>query len=194
MKTLLLCLLFVNSTLATPGVDWYEGVIVLADETVLTGMLAVDTRHHFVLYKKAEGGADFYPASRVRETFYYDFDADLNRHFQAFSLRSDNVITTRLYEVVVGGSIRVLRLAKDQPSVTTVPDRDNYEYIVQYGSDLIPLRKIRGSFFKQLSENLPSLRTFIKEEHLSLYEDADLIAIVQYVNRSWGAESVLSVN
>src|SRR5690606_19414764 len=194
MKTLLLCLLFVNSTWATPDVDWYEGSIVLANETVLTGMIAVDEHHHFVLYKHENGRADFYPAFLVREAFYYDLNEDLNRHFRALASRSGNFVTIKLYEVVVGGLIKVMRLAKNQPCVTKVPDRDNYEYLVQHESALLPLRELRGSLFTKLSETIPSLREFVKRERLSLYSYVVIYTIVQYVNRSRRAETLLSLN
>lgn len=158
---------------------WYTGALVLQTQEVLTGILAVEPDHGIVLHKQG-GQVNIYPAHRVQSLQFFDPQANINRKY--ISLQQGTRSRYRLYEVVVKGTVHILRYAKRNIS-SVYSDADSFIYYIYTGSELVQLRTFRKLVYPTLQrEGGVQFAMFVLEENLNPNNPVHAIRMVQYYN------------
>ncbi|MGC3945231.1 MAG: hypothetical protein QM762_12085 [Chryseolinea sp.] len=195
MKTLsLLLLLFAAHWLPAQDVKWNEGSVVLASGDVITGQVSMMAGRNVVLVKRSDvesslqkgvtsierRGADVLAAHKVQSVFYYDKQANINRRFIARGSEY-SVPVIQLYEVVLQGSIDVLRRPR---SLSNSPDDGDFDYYVSNAGVIAPLWKFYKEVFPGLDDiSRQHLTAFIKANGLRHADEANLIRVIGYYNQ-----------
>ena len=162
--------------------EWNVGTIVLHNNEIRVGQIAVESKHSIVLFKNNDQ-VEVLPAHRFKSIQYYDVKANVNRKF--ISLPKENVYReqSQLFEVVLNGKVAVLRKLKSIAG-KTVSDVDDFEYYFYANHHLIALRKFRALLYPSLlHEKGNELRHYIKLERLNPNVSADALLIVDHYNR-----------
>lgn len=172
-------ILFTVGKLAAHDRVWYTGAIVLQTQVVLTGILAVEPAHGIVLHKQGDQ-VNIYPAHRVQSLQFFDPQANINRKY--ISLQHGAWSRCRLYEVVVKGTVHVLRYAK-RNMFPIYSDADSFIYYIYTGSELMQLRAFRKQVYPTLQkEGGVQFAMFVLEENLNPNNPVHAIRMVQYYN------------
>lgn len=172
-----LLLLFVNfHAFSTKLPLWYEGVIVLSSEEVLTGQVAIHVDHDIVLYKSGEK-VEVYPAHKVRNIFFYDQKADINRKFISLGQYRQNIKEYKLYEVVLRGELTVLRKEKRYAK----NQHNDFAYYIKYKDRILSLKQFRNRIFPSMRSN-DELSLFMRSEHLNPNLAKDAILLIKFYN------------
>jgi hypothetical protein len=181
MKTLTYCCVFI-STLMYAQPHWHEGVVVLNDETVIPGVLALD--HELLLMKEANK-ISVLPPFKVSLVRYYDEESNINRHYR--SMPFGDMALLRFYEVVVYGNISVLRVPQAGVLVgNTTDDPKTFEYFTLSDGELKSFKKFRSEVYPGLEQSHPfQLNEFIHQHHLNPNAVADVIRIIRFCNQVW---------
>ncbi|UYN87115.1 MAG: hypothetical protein KIT51_02220 [Cyclobacteriaceae bacterium] len=161
--------------------QWHEGVIVLHDNQVLAGKLNVEQVHDVVLFRHRDSlNVTVLPAFKVKAVNYYDVASNINRRFISLDQQSA-ARTTYLYEVVVTGTVRVLRRLNTYHSVP--PNDDEYMYYSMKNDELVELKKFGGTMFTHLDDlSGHRLSVYVRAKRFDPYQLADAIRIIQYFN------------
>ena len=185
-----LLLLFVNfQSISAKLPVWYNGVIVLSNEVVLCGQVAVHANHDIVLYKSGEK-VDVYPAHRVLNIFFYDQRAAINRKFISVAQYRQNIEEYKLYEVVLRGELTVLRKEK----MYARSQHNDFAYYIKYKDKILPLKQFRNKIFPSMRSN-NDLSLFMKREHLNPNLAKDAILLIEFYNELvMGSNSLAKTN
>jgi hypothetical protein len=194
MKKIFFCLLLVNlPNLKTYCQDWFEGSLVLSNCEVLVGEISVTPEYDLVLFSRDETRM-VYPAHKIKSVFFYDVQTDINRKY--ISLKSDDGIRSsyHLYEIVVAGDVDILRRKKSD-GLSGQTDVIDFNYFIQYNSQLISLKKFKRKVYPQLKLRVPGqLEKFIALNQLCVNTPASAIRIIKYYNSLGESEGLLARN
>lgn len=172
-------ILFTVGKLAAHDRVWYTGAIVLQTQEVLTGILAVEPEYGIVLHRSGDQ-VNIYPAHRIQSLQFYDTRVNINRKY--ISLPQGIRRRYHLYEVVVKGSVHVLRREKQNIS-SVYSDADSFVYYIYTGSELVQLRAFRKQVYPALQQGGGvQFSMFVLEQNLNPNDGAHAIRMVQYYN------------
>lgn len=172
-------ILFTIGKLTAHDRVWHTGAIVLQTQEVLTGIIAVDPEHGIVLHRSGEQ-VNIYPAHRVQSLQFFDTKTNINRKY--ISLTQGVWQRYHLYEVVVRGSVHVLRREK-QNVASVYSDADSFVYYIYTGSELVQLRAFRKQVYPTLvQEGGVQFSMFVLEQNLNPNDAAHAIRMIQYYN------------
>jgi hypothetical protein len=172
-------ILFTVGKLIAQDRVWYNGVLVLQTQQVLTGAIAIEPEHDIALHQDA-GQVNIYPAHRIRSIQFFEINANINRKY--ISLQHGTWRRYHLYEVVVKGSVHVLRRQKQRTS-STLSDADSFIYYIYTGSELVHLHAFRKQVYPVLQkEGGVQFSMFVLEQNLNPNDAVHAIRMVQYYN------------
>ncbi len=158
---------------------WYDGVLVLQTQQVLTGALAIEPDHDIVLHKSGDH-VDIYPAHRVQSLQFFEAKTNINRKY--ISLQYGTWRRHHLYEVVVKGTVRVVRRLKQRTS-STLSDADSFIYYIYTGTELVHLHSFRRQIYPTLQQGGGAqFSMFVLDQNLNPNEAAHAIRMVRYYN------------
>ncbi len=174
---------------ASESLEWNAGVLVTVDGEVEQGELAFQVSE-IVLFRAA-GEVTVYPANKVHSFRYYDRNENINRKFVARPANYTRIAS--FYEVIVVGEVSVMRLLKSQRITNRKKsDRDDYDYFVLFGDNLINLNQFRNKVYPDLVSSSERIVSLIKEQHLNPHQKADAIRIVQLYNKVFYRETIVA--
>lgn len=155
-----------------------DGVVVYNDHQIFRGPLEVCTDLNFIS-SLSENGRDVIPLHRVMRLHFYDEEENHNRRYCVLPGRNQR--HPELYEIVVDGTVQVLR--KKHLKTSGTDQRYHYSYFLSYHSQLYPLHQFRTTVYRVLLTRYGhSLRDYLRIHNLSPNDPADIILIVKYVN------------
>lgn len=172
----------------------YRGVAVLQDGTVFTGDVSI------LSYQLVCLGADneqvILAPHKISQVRYYDSESNINRKF--ISIKTPSIVTDVyiLYEEVLYGAVSVVRKPSSfyNASKLSLADHEAFDYFARTSSDkLISLKKFRSTLFPKFREELGErMENYISENHLDIYDTADVIQIIQYYNKAVAGQEVIA--
>ncbi len=177
IKYFLAVLLLVRLCALAQQERWHSGAIVDSNQEVIVGKFLFQQAYDLLVVKHADQTA-ILPVWRIQSFRFYDSAAHMNRKFVSLG-GFDGVIESRLYEVVVEGTIRVVRREK-LFGTRIASGRDSYDYWFVQEHKRIPLIRFRTALYPQIRGELSKW-----EEELSLNPNRhdDAIRYVQLYNR-----------
>lgn len=178
-----LTFLFATVTASGTEVTFHDGVVVLQNGEIISGKIAV-TSFQLALVEIADK-RNVYAAHQVDKILFYDAGNNINRKF--VSVESEITNGYSFYEKILVGEASVLRrpkLSVWQTSKITVWDHEQFEYYVLWQERVIPVNQVKKTFFDTWDDMLNAeLSAYVKNQHLSLYNTADVIHLVQHYNK-----------
>jgi len=182
MKSIFFGLLFVNfQALYAQHEGWFEGSLVLSTCEVLVGEILPQAEHDVVLFEK-DNSRMVYPAHKIRSVYFYDRKKNINRKF--ISVKNDDGVRSshHLYEVVITGTVDVLR-RKKQLAFSGQTEPLDFNYFVRCNNELTPLKKFRRKVYPQLrSRSDARLENFVASKKLRINTPDNAIRIIEYYN------------
>jgi hypothetical protein len=123
-----------------------------------------------------------YPAHKIRSLYFYDGGKNINRKFISFK-KDDGVRSSyHLYEVVITGTVDVLRRKKEASFAQHTEPLD-FNYFVRCNNELTPLKKFRRKIYPQLRSNADErLENFIASNKLRTDQPDNALRIIEYYN------------
>jgi hypothetical protein len=163
----------------SPAIQWHDGVVVLANDQLLTGQVSIHPRHNFVIFN-AEGKQTVLPAKKIHQVYYYDEISNINRKF--ISVVKDHVGYHRyeLYEIVVWGDVMVLR---KQMMKSAQDDHCAFNYFIYHNTEVFPVKHFKKKIYPMLNDRYSvALADFAKEKRLNFNFTQDIISILKFYN------------
>ena len=184
MRVVLLIVLLGCFGVSQAEVTFHDGVVVLRTGEIVSGKISVAS-FQLALVEKGEVRQVF-PAHLVDKIRFYDEEHNINRKF--ISVQSNISNEFSLYEKIVDGAAIVLRKPKFltwQSSQVSVLDHTQFEYFVMYEAEIVPINQVKRAFFNNWNRMVADeLSSYVKYEHLNLYDTADVILLIKYYNQS----------
>lgn len=175
---------------------WESGVLITEKKEVVVGSLVYYAAHDAVLLKQPDGTVDLFPSHKISSFRFYDSKADINRQFICLD-KMDVSPTNTLMEIVLNGSLKVLRKLKFRGSeLATADDAEGFHYFVLMDNELVSLQHFRSKVLPALLKKFPDeLSSLIAKNKNQFQADAMAIRIVKEYNRLVAKPSlVASVN
>jgi hypothetical protein len=151
---------------------WFQGSIVLSDDSVLLGEVSVQSRFDAILFK-TDSTFRFLHAHQVKEVYYFDHVEKINRKFLTVN---DEAIPV-LFEIVVDGAVKVVRKLHQENDI-----KMHYRYYTLSNRELLPINKFRARLFPRLAAAMPQLEQVVKKERWNVNVMRDDIIIIQFYN------------
>jgi hypothetical protein len=203
LKPFFYLLLLGSHLLSAQGLKWNQGSVVLASGSVITGQISMTSGQNLILFKGVEvkkeaaaettafrQGAESLPAHKLKAVFFYDDEANINRRFIAAGDRKV-FPGVQLYEVVLQGSIDVLRRPRTLSSSST--ESKDFDYYCSDHKKLVPLWRFYREVYPAIEvRSRQQLTAFIKANNLQHGDDANLITIIGYYNKMAKAEQAFA--
>src|SRR5688572_15188119 len=146
-----------------PIEKWFRGSVVLSDQQVMVGEIALYPTHHVIMLRTDDGIITL-PAKKISSFFFYDASANVNRKYVSRLNQESTFQQHQLYEVVLTGAITVLR--KQDVWSQGVHDANDFNYFVLYDNKLIELQKFKRIVYPDLIKQSEKLLLFVQENHL----------------------------
>jgi hypothetical protein len=180
-KVIFALLLVISSQLCAKPITWFDGVIVLNDNSVIAGKLAVEFYYNVILFK-SDSATTVFPAGKIRSLMYYDKFSCINRKF--ISLDFDNKLNyPKLYEVVLDGNAKLIRRLNYNYR-NQIDEARDYSYFIYFAGEINSVRKFRHAIWPKLvNHSTYDLKVYVNNQSLDLYQLPDIVQVLQYYNR-----------
>ena len=189
-KLLLYCFICLCSLAQAKELEWHAGVLVLRNEKIMSGEVALQGNHDLVLFRKGDT-VSVYPAHKIKSVFFYDTRQNVNHRFVSVKEERITHPVYRLYEIVLQGELGVWR---KQTSSVANSDKFDFDYFIRYNDHLLPLQQFRHKVYHELLKNSrEALLTFVGRENLDPGQPAHAIRIIEFYNRQV-KESAVAAN
>ncbi|HEX5171809.1 MAG TPA: hypothetical protein VFW11_21670 [Cyclobacteriaceae bacterium] len=186
---LLLLVIPTINLFAGKPLTWYEGAVVLADQQVLTGQVAVHPRQNIIMFRSGDQQT-VYPAHKIQNVFYYDEQFNINRKFVSIANRDHGYAKYELYEIVLRGEVSVLRKERIHLDLN---DQLDFNYFVMYQDEVLPIKQFNKRVYPHLIDcDSFTFSRFIEREHLNPNSLRDAISMIKYYNRMVSHSSSLA--
>ncbi len=162
-----------------PEEKWYQGSVVLNNQQVIVGDISIYPTHHVIMFR-TEKGITTFPAAKIESLFFYDAAANINRKFISRTEPGQGFSKHQLYEVVLSGTIPVLR--KQIAMAQSTDQANDFDYFLLYGNEMIELRKFKRLVYPQIRKQSKELLTFVKKDKLDPAQPANVIKIIRQYN------------
>lgn len=163
---------------------WESGVLITKKKEVVVGSLVYYAAHDAVLLKHPDGSVDLFPSRKISSFRFYDAKADINRQFICLD-KNDALSANTLMEIVLNGSLKILRKLKFRGSeLATADDAEGFHYYVLMDNELVSLQHFRSKVLPALLKKYPDeLSSLIAQKKNQSQADAVAIQIVKEYNR-----------
>jgi hypothetical protein len=178
------------SSLPINKADWYDGVVVLVDDKVLSGEIHYNASHQLVLLRSDDGQTITTLTSRqVQRFFYYNPQDNIIHRFLAIEQLPHPTYAVRsFYEVVAEGPVLYLRQPNQcsaHPPPGSSPHVVAFRYFAYYRGKIVRARAFQKELLPALAQESPALIEYIKSQQLKPYHVGDQIVLVNYFNRQF---------
>lgn len=183
MKIIFCCLLIFNIAIANAAVDKsVEGSIVLSSGEVKVGKLVLHLDHDVILFSEGDKRM-VYAAHKIKAVYYYDEATNINRRLVSLKQHLGSRSMYRLFEVVLGGDVKVLRQQK-YSLISAIANPLDYNYYVYQNETLIRLEDFRKEVYPRLNAQSGfCLDKFATENRIKATYPIREIAIIEYYNK-----------
>ena len=162
------------------GQEWFRGSVLLQNGNVLKGEISFWTGRDAILL--SEGNAMMaIPAFRIQSLSFYDEEAEIQREFVTMPSTRGAATTYQFYEVVVHGTISVLRQQHLYWYSLRIQMSD-YDYFIVKDDLFMPISKFRRELYPDLKRTSSTLADLVMRERLNLYNIEDNIRFIEYYN------------
>jgi hypothetical protein len=169
--------------------EFYNGSIVLSNEEVITGEVAIHVKHDVVLFR-GEGLVTVYPAHKIQKVFFYDKQADINRKFISVVSPGHGYRQAKIYEIVLYGEVMVVRKERNFSDWDSPKD---FNYFILADQKILPIKHFSKKVFPSLIAKDQSVVTSLRnDEKLNPNSLADIIQIIAHYNKSVLAQNSLA--
>jgi|SRR5579859_711267 len=156
------------------------GVVVLSDGQVFTGSIYYPQGFDMI-FLRTDDGRIALSAAKIQLFRYYDSSAQINRKF--ISIKKDES-DSRIYEVVAGGEVAVLRVLKRHAGAVHPDEIDSYDYFTYTKGMLEPIAHFRNKVFPKILEDQPiEIQAYVHREGLDPCEMKSALLIIAEFNR-----------
>lgn len=165
----------------------------LESEEIISGVFYFDEKLD-LLYQKLDSRRVSFPVFKLKSLHFYDAEENINRQF--IKITSDKSVSKfpyQLYEVVVGGEMKILRKRKlhDYPvsegEVELSREEEtvyNYRYYVFWNGNIHHSNRFYKEVYPRLTrEDGQIAAEVIKDQDYNLRELANVIRFVESYNR-----------
>jgi hypothetical protein len=173
-----------------PEEKWYRGSVVLNNQQVLVGDISIFPTHHVIMLR-TEKGITVLPAGKIESFFFHDDAANMNRKFISRTDSGPAFSQHQLYEVVLSGTIPVLR--KQVIMSRGTDHKHDFDYFLLYENEMIELRKFKRLVYPQIKEQSKELLTFVKKGKLDPAQPGNAIKIIRHYN-TYHIQETLAMN
>jgi hypothetical protein len=178
-----------SSVQAFDSPEWYRGSIVLSNEEVITGEVAIHAKQDVVLFRN-EGMLTVYPAHKIQKVFFYDQRADINRKFVSLVSDGYGYHQFKIYEIVLYGEVTVLRKEKKFSDWDSPKD---FNYFILQNQKIVPIKYFKRKIFPSLiAKDQFAVVSFVNDEKLNPNSLADIIQIIAYYNKAEATQNSLA--
>ena len=191
MKIILSSLLLTVSSLISAQPKMFDGVIVNYRQEVILAKVAVETAFDAVIFRSNSDTAicSILPAHLVKSFRYFDTTSNINRQF--ISLRHDGAY--RFFEIVVYGSVQVLRRLKRGVSPLEPNEGHDYDFFCWFGNELTQMKSFKSTVFPLLVQLYgKELEDFISQNKLRLQDQVSVFSIVKKCNELSGRQRLVA--
>ncbi len=163
---------------------WESGVLITKKKEVVVGSLVYYAAHEAVLLKHPDGSVDLFPSRKISSFRFYDSKADINRQFICLN-KKDELSSNNLMEIVLNGSVKILRKLKFRGSeLTTAEDAEEFYYFVLMDDELVSLQQFRSKVLPALLKKFPDeIASLVAQKKNQTQPDAVAIQVVKEYNR-----------
>lgn len=176
----LLLMALCSNAFASPSPTWYDGVVVLSDQEILTGQVAIHKRQNLILFRSGEK-VTVYPAHKIQNVYYYDQHADINRKFVSIANHEHGYADYQLFEIVLRGPVTVLR--KERLHLND-EDHEDFNYFTLYREEVLPIKQFRKKVYPHLSDCDPfKFSAYEAKERLNPNSTKDVISLIKFYNQ-----------
>ena len=173
-------MIFSSSASGAPSPLWYDGVVVLRDQQILNGQVAIHKRENLILFR-LEDKVTVYPAHKIQNVFYYDQNADINRKFVSIANLEHGYAEYQLFEIVLRGPVTVLRKERFH---LNHEDHEDFNYFTLYRDEIVPIKQFRKKVYPHLSDCDPfEFSAYEVKERLNLNSTKDAISLIKFYNQ-----------
>jgi len=170
---------------------FYNGSITLADDQVLVGKFSTNAAASFVVFQIDKEKATIL-AHEIKSLRYYDSISKINRQFISMK-ETTPFLQWRLYEVVIQGTVKVLRREKRVALTDMRHEINDYDYFTFYKEELIPLKKFRTLIYpKLIREKQMEIEQFVSLHHLNMNEMKSALLILKEYNQLQSQKKLLA--
>lgn len=164
----------------SPSLTWHDGVVVLSDQQILNGQVAIHKRENLILFRLGEK-VTVYPAHKIQNVFYYDHNADINRKFVSIANHEHGYAEYQLFEIVLRGQVTVLRKERFH---LNHEDHEDFNYFTLYRDEVLPIKQFRKKVYPHLSDCDPiKSSAYEGKERLNLNSTKDAINLIKFYNQ-----------
>ena len=174
---------------------WYEGVIILKNNEVHVGQVAMHQKHDIVNLKQGDRQFSF-SAYQVASFCIHDEEFGIVRKFKSFPYEEhEGRYTDMFFEVVINKEVVLLRKQNKysarnyeimEVGLQTNYSRfvTNYDYFFEYKGIITPSNRFKREFKPILDIMLKEkLDVFIKDNGLNMNRTYDQIIVVRFFNK-----------
>jgi hypothetical protein len=163
---------------------WESGVLITKEKEVVVGSLVYYSAHDAVLLKHPDASVDMFPSHKISSFRFYDSKADINRQFICLD-RNDALSANSLLEIVLNGSVKILRKLKFRSSeLATADDAEEFYYFVLMDNELTPLQQFRSKVLPALLKKFPDeIASLVAQKKNKTQPDAVAIQVIREYNR-----------
>ncbi|GEM_PF-3010406 len=173
---------------------WYDGVIILNDNQVLTGKIS----HHEdedLIQLKQDDKIFCFSAYQVTSFNYYDTSLDAIRRFLSIPYEDEyHRFADLFFELIIDDEVSLLRkknpygYSTDFQTANTSYDqsshKNDYDYFFEYKGKVIPSNRFKKDLKPLLNLTLENeISGFIKDNGLSIHRTYDQVLIVRFFNK-----------
>ena len=171
---------------------WYQGSVVLRNQHVVVGNISVYQEHDLIVFRTdADTSTTILPAYKIESVFFYDSSANINRKYISRVNQHASFPHYQLFEVVLAGSIPVLR--KQGVWSSDSEDAKCFNYYILYENDILELRKFRRLVYPHIVKQSKEILMFVRREKLSPNKADSAVKIIRHYNLQ-GIHAALAVN
>lgn len=171
----------------------YEGTIVLETNEIVTGLFYFEEKMN-LLYKRKQTGLEIFPIYKVKALYFYDARENINRRYiKLANDKSRSNLPNQLYEVVLGGELKVLRKRKaydfpvkvESPGLNKAEENAyNYHYFIQFNEDLLEICDFSKKVLPHMRSQHPrELDLLLKEQDWNVHQASGAIQLIEEYNQ-----------
>ncbi len=191
------CLFIIGYSHALPAdIQWYPGMVILNDASILKGEISYNYVHDLVMYK-SEQQIQTFPAHQVHSFSYWDDKEDIMHQYKVLDYAPDQYFQRKVvFEVLLQGDVVYLRKHNRYPEVNPASTRHFalqksanvsphvvcYDYFVSWQGKIIKARHFSKKVLPEMIERDQKISEYIKKERLQLFNIGDQIILSEYFN------------
>jgi hypothetical protein len=176
---------------------WYEGIVVLEDREVLTGLVKINEVYD-ALQLKDDRKITCIPARQIEKLAIHDSELGAVRNFVVIPSAGKSINIHEFYEIIIKGEVKLLAKEKSYQNIelaginiteSLFPNAvnefaNNKDFFFFDGKNLVALENFRNVVLPAFKRQFDSdISDFINTNKINLNYPRDQIRILKYFNK-----------